>query len=55
MTILELAERDLKKAMKSVKFTEEKKNVSEDELNHVKELLNLRETIYNIIKEKEES
>lgn len=43
MTILELAERDLRRAKRSLEMTKKIANVPEDQLRHTKELVALRE------------
>ena len=48
MTILELAERDLRKAKRSLELTKKIANVPEDQLRHTKELVALREQIRNV-------
>lgn len=48
MTILELAERDLRKAKRALETTKKIANVPEDQLRHTKELVVLREQIRNV-------
>lgn len=48
MTILELAERDLRKAKRALEMTKKIANVPEDQLSHTKELVALREQIRNV-------
>ena len=48
MTILELAERDLRKAKRSLELTKKIANVPEDQLRHTKELVALRDQIRNV-------
>ena len=48
MTILELAERDLRRAKRSLEMTKKIANVPEDQLRHTKELVALREQIRNL-------
>ena len=48
MTILELAERDLRKAKHALEMTKKIANAPEDQLRHTKELVELREQIRNI-------
>ena len=48
MTILELAERDLRKAKHALEMTKKIANVPEDQLRHTKELVVLREQIRNV-------
>ena len=48
MTILELAERDLRRAKRSLEMTKKIANVPEDQLRHTKELVALREQIRNV-------
>ena len=48
MTILELAERDLRRAKRSLEMTKKIANVPEDQLRHTKELVVLREQIRNV-------
>ena len=48
MTILELAERDLRKAKRALEMTKKIANVPEDQLSHTKELVKLREQIRNV-------
>lgn len=48
MTILELAERDLRKAKRALEMTKKIANVPEEQLRHTKELVALREQIRNV-------
>lgn len=48
MTILELTERDLRKAKRVLELTKKLANVPEDQLRHTKELVALREQIRNV-------
>ena len=48
MTVLELAERDLRKAKRALEAAKKIANVPEDQLRHTKELAELREQIRNI-------
>ena len=48
MTILELAERDLRKAKRALEMTKKIANAPEDQLRHTKELMALREQIRNV-------
>lgn len=50
MTIQELAERDLKKAERSLAYASSKPNTPADELEHIKELYELRKEILEIVK-----
>ena len=52
MTTYELAERDLKKAERSLAAAMERTNIPADELDHIKELYELRKKIFEIVKEK---
>ena len=48
MTVLELAERDLRKAKHALEAAKKIANLPEDQFRHTKELVELREQIRNI-------
>lgn len=51
MTILELVERDLRRAERAVLYAERRPNAPADELEHIRELYTLRTEVVKIIKE----
>lgn len=53
MTILELAERDVRKAEHNLSKAVVRPGISHDELNHIRELFELRTKILELVKREE--